>query len=92
MERQAELPQIVLAPDEFGPRLAAFQHRQQQRRQNADDGDDRQQLHQREGASPAMGKWTFHGRLLFSKRRAVAIFEENEGIRFREGVNFTHCA
>ena len=48
MESEARLFQVAHTLNPFGPRLALVQHRQQQRRQNANDGNDHQKLDQGE--------------------------------------------
>lgn len=63
MGGEAGLFQIAHTLNPSGPGLAAFQRRQQQRGEDADDGDHGQQFHQRERTGPAMGLERFHAHL-----------------------------
>ena len=60
MEAQADLPEIVFAPDALGAFHGGLERGQQERGEDANDGDDDQEFHQRERAFFADGWNVFH--------------------------------
>ena len=67
VDARVDLPEVVQARRPLRPRLGAGKHRQQQRRQNADDGDDHEQFRQRERAACGCRACIHHGIHIYNR-------------------------